>query len=179
VPRLLEKTVNLEADKTYANLKMVLLEKGCKTKSEQPFKRLLVKQGSLWGMAPKTAKKNMEFTLTQANLATQVTCKSSMSRDWKNITLIGCVLSTVLVGFCGWMAFDLTAFMASGKASFWSWLVNVNGSPDVQVGHSFVNLTLALAVFLSLIILFEVADVVYVQGRIDRFAEETLNSMPK
>jgi hypothetical protein len=130
-------------------------------------------------MAPKTAKKNMEFTLTQANLATQVTCKSSMSRDWKNITLIGCVLSTVLVGFCGWMAFDLTAFMASGKASFWSWLVNVNGSPDVQVGHSFVNLTLALAVFLSLIILFEVADVVYVQGRIDRFAEETLNSMPK
>ena len=175
---MLEKTVNLEADKTYANLKMVLLEKGCKTKSEQPFKRLLVKQGSLWGMAPKTAKKNMEFTLAQAGSATQVTCKSSISRDWKNITLIGCVMSAVLVAACGWMAFDLTTFMASGKASFWSWLATINGSADSQVGHSIVNLTLALAVFLSVIILFEVADVIYVHGRIDRFAEETLNSLP-
>ena len=174
---MLEKTVTLETDKAYANLKTELLKKGCKIKSEEPSKRLLVKQGSLWGMTPKNVKKNMEFTLARADSGTHVACKSSISGDWKNITLIGCVLSAVLVAVCGWMAFDLISFMPSGRAGFWSWLATVNGNPDAQVGQSFVNLTVALGVFLSLIILFEVVDVIYVHRRIDRFAKETLDAL--
>ena len=67
--------------------------------------------------------------------------------------------------------------MATQKPSFWSWLVTVNGSIDFQVGQAFVNLTKALAVFLSVIILLEIAIVVYVHAGIDQFAEETLNSL--
>ena len=69
--------------------------------------------------------------------------------------------------------------MTSGKASFWSWLATVNGRPDLQVGQSFVNLTVALAVFLSVIIILEVFDVIYVRGRVDSFMKRTLKKLEK
>jgi hypothetical protein len=55
---------------------------------------------------------------------------------------------------------------------------NRYGNVDFQVGRAFVSLTKSLAVFLSVIILLEIAIAVYVHARIDRFAEETLNSLP-
>ena len=60
---------------------------------------------------------------------------------------------------------------------FWSWLVTVNGNIDFQVAQAFVNLTKALAVFLSIIIVSEIAIVVYVHSGIDQFAKQILNSL--
>jgi hypothetical protein len=174
---LLKRTVSLEIDKAYADLKAVLLEKGCKIISEEPPKRILVKQGSLWGMSPRTAKKTIDVNFALVDSGTQITCSSRLSSDWKNITVIGCALAAVLVGLCLWMTFDLDAFMITQKPSFWSWLVTVNGSVDFQVGQAFVNLSKALAVFLSVIILLEILIVIYVHTGIDRFAECTVNSL--
>ena len=61
---MLEQNVSLEIDKTYAKLKVALAQKGCRITSYESPKRILVKQGSLWGMSPKTAKKNIEVNLT-------------------------------------------------------------------------------------------------------------------
>ena len=135
-----------------------------------------MKQGSLWGISPTSAKKKIQLNLESVNSDTKVTFSSSLSSDWKNVTLIGCVLAAVLVGLCLWMAFDLNAFLITRKPSFWSWLVTVNGNVDLQVGQAFVNLAKALAAFLSVIILLEVAITVYVHSRIERFTEDTLNS---
>ncbi len=88
-------------------------------------------------MSPVTAKKTMEVNFMAVEIGTQVKCTSKLSSDWKNIALIGCALAAVLVAVCGWMALDLNDFMVSGKASFWSWLATINGSPDLQVGQSF------------------------------------------
>ena len=175
---LLERTVSVEIDKAYADLKAALIEKGCKIISEEPPKQILVKQGSLWGISPKTAKKTLSVNLVPVDSGTQVTCSSRLSSDWKNLTVVGCALAVALVGLCLWMTFDLGAFMVTQKPSFWSWLVTVNGNVDFQVGQAFVSLTKSLAVFLSVIILLEIAVAVYVHARIDRFAEETLNSLP-
>jgi hypothetical protein len=177
VPWLLKRTVSLGIDKAYADLKAVLLEKGCKIISEEPPKQISVKQGSLWGMSPRTAKKTINANFAPVDSGTQITCSSRLSSDWKNITVVGCALAAVLVGLCLWMTFDLDAFMITQKPSFWSWLVTVNGSVDFQVGQAFVNLAKALAVFLSVIILLEILITIYVHTRIDRFAEGTVNSL--
>ena len=140
VRRLLKRTLNLEIDKAYAGLKDSLAKRGCKTISETPPTHMCVKQGSLWGMSPTTAKKTLEFALAPADSGTQVTCSSRLSSDWKNITIIGCVLAAVLVGVCLWMASDVGAVVADGKANFWSWLVTVNGAVDVSVAKAFENL---------------------------------------
>jgi hypothetical protein len=174
---LFQRTVSLGIDKAYADLETVLLEKGCKMISEEPPKQILVKHGSIWGLSPKTAKKVIAINFASVDSESQVTCSSRLSSDWKNLTIIGCALAAVLVGLCLWIGFDLNAFMATAKPSFWSWLATVNGSVDFQIGQAFVNLTRALAVFLSAIILLEIAIVVYVQARIDRFAEGIFNSL--
>jgi hypothetical protein len=174
---LLERTVNLEIDKAYAATKAALIGKGCKIISEQPPKQILVKQGSIWGTSSRTAKKTVKVNFVLDNSGTKVNCSSRLSSDWKNLSLLGCVFAAVLIGLCLWMALDLSAFMTTHKASFWSWIVTVNGNVDFQVGQAFVSLTKALAAFLSFIIFLEIAIVVYVHVRLDRFAEEALNSL--
>ena len=176
---LLKRTLNLEIEKTYADVKASLVSKGCKVLSEDTPKRLLVKQGSLWGMLPETAKKTIDFTFVAINSTTQVTASSRISSDWKNITIIGCALAAVLAGLCLWISVDLTAFLGSGKASFWSWLASVNGNVDVSVAQTFVNLTKALGIFLSVVIVLEIVVVAYAYTGIDRFAQETLDMASK
>jgi hypothetical protein len=176
---VLKRIFNLENDKAFADIKEALLQKGAKIVSEDPSKHLVVKQGSLWGMSPSTAKKTVELTFVPVNSGTQVGISSRLSSGWKNLTIIGCALACVLVALCLWMALDLTTFMSTGRASFWSWLASVNGNVDVSVAQTFVNLTKALAVFLSLIIVLEIAVAIYVYKGIDRFAQETFDVLSK
>jgi hypothetical protein len=174
---LLKRTFSLEIDKAYSALKASLAEKGCKIISEDPPKHILVEQGSLWGMSPTTAKKTVDVTFKAVDSETQVTCSSRLSSDWKNLTMVGCTLAAVLVGLCLWMALDLSMFMATGKHTFWSWLATVNGNVDFAVAQAFVNLTKVLAVFLSVIIVLEIAVVAYAYAEIDRFAQGTFDGL--
>ena len=53
----------------------------------------------------------------------------------------------------------------------------VGNNADLVALHAFVNLTWGLAVFLSVIILLEVAIVVYARSKIDAFTEDALNKL--
>ena len=107
---MLERTVSLKIEEAYANLKAVLVEKGCKVLSEEPPRQISVKQGSLWGISPKTAKKTVNVNLAPVDSGTRVTFSSKLASDWKNITAVGCALAAVLVGVCLWIAADLSRF---------------------------------------------------------------------
>jgi hypothetical protein len=174
---LLERPLNLEIEKAYNAIKAVFTKKDCKIISEQLPNKILFKQGSLWGISPISAKKKIQVNLESFNSTTKVTCTSRLGSDWKNITLVGCVLAAVLVGLCLWMAFDLNTFVSTNKNSVWSWLITVNGNVDSRVAEAFVNLTKTLAAFLSAIIFVEIVITIYVHNKIDRFAEQTLNSI--
>ncbi len=174
---MLERTVSLEIDNAYTAIKSSFTNKGCKIISEQHPNKILFKQGSLWGISPSSAKKKIQVNLELSNSNTKITYSSILSSDWKNITLIGCVLAAVLVGICLWMGFDLSTFIVTHRHSFWSWLITVNGNVDLQVGQAFVNLAKTLATFLSVIILLEFAIAIYVHYRIDSFAQQILTSI--
>jgi hypothetical protein len=172
-----ERIVSLKIGEAYTNLRAVLLENGCKVLSEQSPKQISVKQGSLWGITPKTAKKTLNINLETIDSGTRVTYSSKLASDWKNITVVGCILAAVLVGVCVWIASDLSAFMVTAEPSFWSWILG--NMADLQAGQAFVNLSWGLAVFLLVIILLEIAIVAYVHSKIDTFAQETLSSIKK
>jgi hypothetical protein len=174
---LLKRTFNLETEEAYENVKTCLVQKGCKIVSEEPPKHLVVKQGSLWGMSPITAKKTVDLAFVSVDSGTQVASSSHLSSDWKNLTIVGCALAAVLAGLCLWMALDLTTFISNGKASFWSFLASVNGNVDVSVAQSFVNLTKGLAVFLLLIIVLEAAIAAYAYKGIDKFIQKTFDTL--
>jgi len=175
---LVERTVSLDAEKAYAELKASLLEKKCKITAEEAPTLISVKQGSLWGISPATAKKNVNCRLASAaSGGTRITCSSSMASDWKNLTIIGCVLSVAVIALCLWMAADLNAFVATQQQGYWSGIATVNGYVDTQTAEMFAGLTRMLAVFLAFIIVAEAAIVVYVHSKINTVAEGTLNTL--
>jgi len=174
---LLEQIVNLTVQEAYDTIRTALSEENCRFLSEKSLRQIIVKQGSLWGISPKTAKKTIEIDLEPSDNGTKVKYISKLSSDWKNITLIGCVLAAILVGVCIWMIIDLTAFMSTNVPSVWSWLVTEGGNVNVLAGKAFINLAWELAVFLTIVILLEAVIVVYVRSKIDLFASKILETL--
>lgn len=174
---MLEQTFNVSVEEAAAKLKAVFVEKGCRVISEEPPCQISFKQGSLWGIAPQTAKKTITVNLESADEGTKIKVSSKLASDWKNITLIGCVFALVLAGVCVWMATDLTTALSTNQNSYWSWLISAGGNMDSAAAQSFINLTWGLAVFLTVIIVLEGVIVVYVRSRIDVFSKEILNRL--
>jgi len=174
---LFERTVSLGTNEAYADLKALLLRKGCKVVAEEPPTIISVKQGSLWGISPRTAKKVVSYRLSPVDSGTRISCSSSLASDWKNLTIIGSALAVLVMALCWWIATDLEAFMITQEPSYWSWIAMVNSYIDFQTGQMFVGLTRMLAVFLAIIIALEAVIAVYAHFRINAFAEENLNEL--
>jgi len=169
--------VSLTVQETYEKIRTTLSNEKCRFLLEESPKQIVVKQGSLWGISPKTAKKTLKISLEATNNQTKISCLSKLASDWKNVTLIGCVLAAILVGLCVWMAADLTTFMSTNVPSFWSWLVTEGGYVNVLAERAFINLAWELAVFLTIVIVLEAVIVVYVRSKIDLFAAKVLESL--
>ena len=174
---MLEQTVNLKATEAYDKLKSALLENGCKVLTEEAPKQIQVRQGSLWGIALKTAKKNITANLEEAADATKITVSSSLAEDWKNVTIIGCVLATMLIAVVVWIATDLGTFAVTGAPSVWSWIVSSGEIVHFEAVEAFINLAWGLVIFLVAVIILEVFVVVYDAKKIDSFAREALKKI--
>jgi hypothetical protein len=178
VPRILvvEQTVNMPIADAYNDLKAHLKEQGCKTLSETPPSNLTVKQGSLWGVTPRSAKKIVTCSLNQTAGETKICCSSKLSRDWVNLTVAGTALAVVVVGLCLWMSADLTVFLGTAQPNTWSWIASTGDYIDYPRAEAFINLTNLLAIFLSAIIAAEAAIAFYARSRIDQFAKSVLSA---
>jgi hypothetical protein len=75
------------------------------------------------------------------------------------------------------MAFDLSVFMSTSNPSVWSWLVSEGGNVNVLAVRTFINLAWGMSVFLLIVIVLEVAIVIYVKYGIDKFAALVLDSL--
>jgi hypothetical protein len=174
---MFERTVDLQIEQAFADLKAFLLKKGCKILVEEPPTYISVRQGSLWGISPRTAKKAVKYRLSPVNHGTRIAYSSSLSADWKNLTVIGSAFAVFVASLCWWIAMDLEAFMITQQPSYWSWIASVDGYIDFQVGQMFASLTKVLTLFLVIILAVEVGVVVYAHFRINSFAEESLKEL--
>jgi hypothetical protein len=174
---LFEFDVNLEGEEAFDNLKELLLQKGCREVAEERPRFLSVKQGSIWGISPKTAKKTVECRLSPAGSKTHVAVSSSLSKDWRNLTVVGSLLSVVVAGFCLWISVDLEGFVATGQPSFWSWIVASGDLAHVQAALMFASLAGWLGFFLVVTVLVEGVVYAYAKSRVDGFAEEVLRTL--
>jgi cbb3-type cytochrome oxidase subunit 3 len=169
--------VDLEIRKAYENLKAALLQKGCKVIAEEPPTFISVRQGSLWGISPRTAKKVVNCRFSSGDSGTRIVVSSSLSSDWKNLTLIGSALSIIVASLCWWIAADLEGFAESQQPSYWSWIIENGGYTNLGLAQTFVGLTRGLAIFLVVIVFLEVIVYAYVKSRMDEFAEEALKPL--
>ena len=177
VSHLLERSVGLETEKAYSELRGILLEKGCKIVSEEPPKRVSIEHGSLRGVSPKSAKKVVSYEFSPDKSGTRIVSYSSVSSDWANLTLWGNVLAGVVAALFWWIAADIDALLVDGTSGYWTWLARAFGYPDVQYAFFMVNVTKALSIVLVVTILLEILDVFIVYRGIDSFAAETLGEL--
>jgi hypothetical protein len=175
---LFEKNVSLEIEKAHAELKGFLLKNKCTIEAEEVPTYILVKQGSLWGISPRSAKKKISYRLISQDSGTQIVSSSSWTRDYKNLTIVGIVFSVFLAIVCLWISVDLQTYVVTLKPTYWSWLVNTYGFHDLRQAQLFINLTKVLAAFLILSLILEAIVVVYAHSRKDEFAEESLRIFP-
>lgn len=167
----------MDVEQAYDNLKASLLQKNGIVIAEEPFAHISVTQGSLWGLSSRTAKKTITYQLSSSASGTRITVSSSLAADWKNLTIIGSILSLVVASLCWWISIDLETFITTRQASWWSWLVTSGNFTYANLAWSFINLTRGLTVFLSVVVLLEVVIYVYARRGIDTFAEETLKTL--
>jgi len=157
---------------------MLLLQKGCTVIVEEPPKFISVKQGSVWGMSPRNAKKVISCRLSSAGSGTRIAFSSTLASDWKNLTIIGSALSVIVASLCWWISVDLEGFVATRQPTWWSWIATSGNFVNLEAARAFVSLTRELAAFLGIVIFLEVIIYLYAKSRIDGFAEETLKTMP-
>ena len=169
--------MNSEVPQAYEKLRAALLQRGCRIVAEKPSESISAKQGSIWGVSPRAAKKTTTYILASADSGARITVSSSLSSDWKNLTIIGSALSLVLAAVCLWISTDLAAFTTTLQPSWWSWIATPNGTANITVADTFITLTWVLAVFLAVVVALEAIIYVYAKRRIDVFAEETLKQM--
>jgi len=161
----------------HAKLRKVLLGKGCRIVAEEPPTSVTVKQGSLWGISPRGAKKLLRCRLSSVGSGTRIIISSKLASDWKNLTIIGSALAVIVASLCWWIALDLEGFVATQEASYWSWIATSDGYVSFEFAQALAMLARELAVFLAVVIVLEIAIVVFASKKIDGFAEDCLRSL--
>ena len=174
---MIERSVGLEIEKAYSELRTVLLEKGCRIVSEEPPKQISIGHGSLRGVSPRSAKKVVSYHIFPHESGTRIVSYSSVSSDWANLTLWGNIIAGVVAAVFWWIAADIATLVVDGASGYWTWLAGAFGYPDVQYTFFMINVTKALSIVLVVTILLEILDVLIVYRKINTFAVETLDEL--
>ena len=174
---MLERSIGLEIEKGYSELRTILLEKGGRIVAEEPPKIISIQYGSLRGVSPKGAKKIVNYQFFPHNSGTRIISRSSISSDWANLTLWGNIIAGIVAAVFWWIATDMENLVANGISGYWIGLARAFGYPAVQHVFFMINVMRALSIVLVVTIILEILDVFIVYNKINSFAEETLDEL--
>lgn len=169
-----EQIRNLEITETYSKMKRFFIDEDYPIIVDNPNVQLSIKQGSVWGIQPSTAKKIINYTFSPLQSGTKIQFFSTFSPEWKKLTIIGYIFSFLLVILSLWISLDLQNYILTENASFWSWIVTSNNA-NSNLAQSFSDLTRLLAIFLIFVLIIETYIVLYSKIKINEIAKEILN----
>ncbi len=171
----------LDIESTYNKLKGILLKNKCKVLIEHPPTHILAKQGSLNGITPMNAKKKINYQLapikTNTKDITKITVITTITSDWKNLTLYGNILAAVIAAIFLWIASDINNYIVRLEPGYWTWLAQIYASPNTIHVMFMVNVFRVLGIFLIAAIAAEILIVIYVYPRKDMYAQHTLKTL--
>lgn len=174
---VVQRTLELDIKEAYRRLKSNLVKKKSQIISESEPSGICVIQGSLWGTSPKTAQKRTSYSLMQDTKKTTITATSTLTRGYKNLTLLGYVFSTILLFVCIWMAISLQSYVMVGESGFWGWLAQSDGLFNLNKANIFIQLTWILSAFLIITMIVEIFILKKVHSKIDAFPQDILNKL--
>jgi hypothetical protein len=170
-----ERIVNLKIKEAFEKLKQLIILKSYSILNEESPSILTIKQGSIWGISPRTAKKIVTFNLQPVKSGTSIKYSSKFAPKWKNLTIAGDLLSSFLILLSLWITIDLELSLLNRAPSFWSWIATYANIITFSALQSFSFLAKLLFFFLIVILLVESVIVIYSYLNVNLIAEETLN----
>ena len=170
-----ERIVNLKIKEVFVKLKQLIILKGYSILNEESPSILVITQGSIWGISPRTAKKIVTFNLQPLKSGTIIKFSSKLAPKWKNLTIGGYVLSSLLLLLSLWMTIDLEFSLLNRTPSFWSWIATYANTINFSALQSFSFLAKTLFFFLIVTLLVESVIVIYTYLNLNLIVEETLN----
>jgi hypothetical protein len=170
-----ERIVNLKPNEIYSKMKQFILDRNYQIIVDNPPANLSIKQGSIWGILPRTAKKIINYSFSSTQSETQIRFSSSFAPEWKNLTIMGYVFSFFLVGLSFWINADLEHYILTGNSGFWSWIATSVNASGFSSAQSFSDLARILVLFLILVLIVETFLVFYSRFKINDVANEILN----
>ena len=174
---MFECKVPQSVQQTYSRLEKTLVDSNCKINAKEPPYCIRVTQGSLFGVSPMSAKKEVSFNLCGEGSQTRVVSSSQIASDWKNLTLYGNVITAFVIGVFLWITLDMNNYIQTAKPGFWAWIAQLFESPNMGEAILVSNLIQALAVFLVFVVLIEILIVIYVYPRKNAFSQYALEKI--
>ena len=121
---------------------------------------LSIKQGSIWGISPRTAKKIIKYSFTSKKSRTKINYSSEFSPDWKKLTIVGYIFSFLLIGLLFWINTNIQKYLLTGNPGFWAWITKSNLT-NLSLAQSLLDFTRILALFLLVAVFVETIIVFY------------------
>ena len=166
--------VKLPLEESIVRLKKLLLEKGAQLIREESDS-ITVKQGSIWGVSPTSAKKIIRFEVsTDKTDGTKIVSNSKLSKDYIRFTLLGIVLTVAVMLVCLWISFDLSA-VAMDHANFLGGVI----SSSARAFRLLSEVTLLFSVFLAVTLVLESVVIINIHRKIETFVRKILMNIEK
>jgi len=124
---LIERTVSLDPQKAYEELRNLLLKIGCKIVREDPPRSIEVEHGNVYGYTPKSIEKRITFTLIPYGNTKKIISNTSLTKDHihANVTLI---FYSILVA----VIFRLISFIMDSIVSSMRQVISIPISPRTR-----------------------------------------------
>jgi hypothetical protein len=175
---MLERTTSLPPNEAYEELRKILLKDKCKIIEEEPFKSILVEQGSWFGYSPKTFKKIIKFDFIPESTGTRIVSETSWTSSEVAVEILGPVIMGVFLGFLWWLASDMRTYIEGLRSSLGGRILELFGYTGYRQALALIN-TLELLVFiLAVIMIFGVIHDVYCYAKRETVAERFLSLLP-
>ena len=129
------------------------------------------------GILPMNAKKVVSFHLSSEGSETKISSSSEISKDWKNLTLYGSIITAIVIGIFVWITIDMINYIETASPSFWAWLAQIYLPHDPLMANLMISLIQSLTIVLALTIVFEILIVIYVYPRKNSFSRQVLEKI--
>ena len=102
----IEKLVSLNVERSYEELRRILLANECKIVAEDPPRSITVEHGSFWALTPRDVRKRIRFILIPQDSKTKIAAITSLASDYIALFIFAFISLTIIIPVGVWIVID-------------------------------------------------------------------------
>jgi hypothetical protein len=175
---VIEKLVSLNVERSYEELRRILLANECKIIAEDPPRSITVKHGSFWAWTPRDVKKKVRFILIPQDSNTKITAITSLASDYIALSILTFILMITIIPVGVWIVIDVENWVMEERSTFWGWLAeNLLGFTGYKKMLMLISIAKILLAITAILLLVSLISDIYIYVKRESFSEEILKML--